>query len=245
MARANRYFIPGQVWHITHRCHQKSFLLALATDRQNWIHWLLEARERYRLCVLNYIVTCNHVHLLVVDGGDQGIPKSLQLIAGCTAQAFNRREGRRGAFWEDRYHATAVAADRHLMRCLVYVDLNMVRAGAVSHPSEWPESGYNEIQAANVKHPVIDLSTLGGLLGFTDAEQLRREHRQWVATALGEQPRRETCWTESIAVGGREYVEDIGRQLGVESRRRAVVSQGGLYTLREQPGAYDAVPQRK
>ena len=27
MPRANRYFLPGHVWHITHRCHKKEFLL--------------------------------------------------------------------------------------------------------------------------------------------------------------------------------------------------------------------------
>jgi len=25
MLRANRYFIPGYIWHITHRCHQEEF----------------------------------------------------------------------------------------------------------------------------------------------------------------------------------------------------------------------------
>ena len=27
MPRANRHFIPGQIWHITHRCHRREFLL--------------------------------------------------------------------------------------------------------------------------------------------------------------------------------------------------------------------------
>ena len=27
MPRANRHFLPGHVWHITHRCHRKEFLL--------------------------------------------------------------------------------------------------------------------------------------------------------------------------------------------------------------------------
>jgi hypothetical protein len=27
MPRANRHFLPGYVWHITHRCHRKNFLL--------------------------------------------------------------------------------------------------------------------------------------------------------------------------------------------------------------------------
>jgi putative transposase len=30
----------------------------------------------------------------------------MQLIAGRTAQEYNRRKNRQGAFWEDRYHAT-------------------------------------------------------------------------------------------------------------------------------------------
>ncbi len=30
--------------------------------------------------------------------------------------------GRKGAFWEDRYHATAVASGEHLRRCIVYID---------------------------------------------------------------------------------------------------------------------------
>ena len=30
MPRANRYFLPGHVWHITHRCHKKEFLLKFA-----------------------------------------------------------------------------------------------------------------------------------------------------------------------------------------------------------------------
>jgi len=87
------------------------------------------------------MVTSNHVHLLVVDDESDVISKSIQLVAGRTAQAFNRRKERTGSFWEDRYHATAIESGEHLLCCLVYMDMNMVRAGAVSHPSEWQHSG--------------------------------------------------------------------------------------------------------
>ena len=72
------------------------------------------------------------------------ISNSIQLIAGRSAQQYNRRKARHGAFWEDRYHATAVEVDEHLHRCLVYIDFNMVRAGVVTHPSHWAHSGYRE-----------------------------------------------------------------------------------------------------
>ncbi|MBW2072302.1 MAG: hypothetical protein JRI89_13745 [Deltaproteobacteria bacterium] len=42
--------------------------------------------------------------------------------------------------------ATAVESGEHLLRCIVYIDLNMVRAGVVNHPSQWSFCGYREIQ---------------------------------------------------------------------------------------------------
>ncbi|VUZ84894.1 hypothetical protein MELA_01269 [Candidatus Methylomirabilis lanthanidiphila] len=83
------------------------------------------------------MVTSNRVHLLVQDTGGSVIAQSMQLIAGRIAQEYNQRKGRGGAFWEDRYHATAIEANEHLHRCLVYIDVNMVRAGVVRHPAEW------------------------------------------------------------------------------------------------------------
>jgi putative transposase len=38
---------------------------------------------------------------LVKDTGQDVIAQSMQLIAGRTAQKYNERKGRRGAFWED------------------------------------------------------------------------------------------------------------------------------------------------
>ena len=125
MARANRHHIPNQIWHITHRCHKREFLLKFSKDRSRWMQWLFEAKKRYKLQVLNFAVTSNHIHLLVVDSEKDVIPKSLQLIAGKTAQEYNKRKKRKGAFWDDRYHATAIDAGEHLLRCLVYIDLNV------------------------------------------------------------------------------------------------------------------------
>ncbi len=94
------------------------------------MHRLFEAKKRFGLSILNYMVTSIHIHLLVRDNGERDvIPNSIQLIAGRTGQEFNQQENRKGAFWEDRYNAAAVETDRHLIQCFVYVDKNMVRAG--------------------------------------------------------------------------------------------------------------------
>ena len=47
----------------------------------------------------------------------------MQLTAGRHAQEYNQRRKRKSAYWEDRYHATAIETGKHLLRCLVYIDL--------------------------------------------------------------------------------------------------------------------------
>lgn len=223
MPRANRFYVPGGVWHITHRCHNRDFLLKFDQDRLRWKYWLFQARKRFGLSVLNYIVTCNHIHLLVRDIEEHSIAKSMQLISGRVGQEYNQRKSRKGAFWEGRYFATAICSDEHLFQCLVYIDLNMVRAGIVSHPSQWKVSGYNEIQSPPVRYRIIDYGSLLELGGFTDIATFRARHRQWVEFSLSSgQADREPHWTESVAVGPESFIAEMKSQLNTRIYHRSI-----------------------
>lgn len=237
MPRANRNFSEGRVWHITHRCHQRSFLLKFVRDRRRWRHWLFEARRRYGLSVLNYIVTSNHIHLLCADRGKGEIPRSLQLIAGRTAQEFNTRKNRNGAFWEDRYHATAVQTDSHLARCIAYIDLNMVRAHAVQHPRDWEVSGYNEIQSPWQRKRIIDFETLMNFLSVRSHEELAALQNRLLGDEIGI-GRRDPIWTESVAVGDDDYLQEMKDALGARGYHKRIAGEGGSKVLREQNSCY-------
>jgi putative transposase len=238
MPRANRYRLAGHVWHLTERCHRQQFLLKFARDRRAWISWLYEARKRYELTVLNYQVTSNHVHLLVLDRGADEIAQSMQLIAGCVGRAYNRRKRRPGAFWEDCYHATAVDTDEHLARCFTYIDLNMVRAGAVEHPRHWPEAGYHEVQQPPRRYRIIDRAALCSLLGTTD-DKLAPLQNQWIEAALANgRTDREPQWSEAVAVGRRSFVERVRTELGVRALHRCVEELDGALVLRDPYAPY-------
>ena len=241
MARAHRHFISGQVWHLTHRCHKREFLLKFARDRQRWMHWLYKARLRFGLSVLNYCVTSNHVHLLVYDSkGDDSIAKSIQLVAGRIAQEYNQRKNRKGAFWEDRYHATAIETGEHLFRCIVYIDLNMVRAGVVANPAQWRHGGYREIQAPRRRFVLIDYDLLAHLSGYDDFPQFQATHRKWLDAALMEKRnQREASWSESIAVGSQDYIARVGEALGGIARGRKIRRVAEGWELREAQTPYD------
>jgi putative transposase len=145
-----------------------------------------------------------------------------------------------GAFWEDRYHATAIETDAHLHRCLVYIDLNVVRAGAVRHPSEWDRGGYDEIQNPPERYRLIDLPALSSLCGFGRVAEFQLGHRQWVEAALRDgATARDDRWSDSIAVGSETFVEQAKAELGSAVGRRRIVADNKTYTLREQSSSYE------
>jgi putative transposase len=242
MARANRHYIPGSIWHITHRCHKQDFLLKFAMDRKRLVYWLFEAKKRHSLCILNYIVTSNHIHLLVVDTEKYAISRSIQLIAGRSAQEYNARKKRKGAFWEDRYHAVAVESEAHLFKCLVYIDLNMVRAGVVKHPSEWTFCGHNEIIRPRERYGLIDHKALLNFCGASSEESFRNQYRYRVEEALQNgRTAREARWTESIAVGSKGFVEGMKERMGTKAKGRQFQGTDDECSLREPETIYNTV----
>ena len=140
------------------------------------------------------------------------------MIAGKTGQEFNSRKGRKGAFWQDRYHATAVATDDHLIRCMVYIDMNMVRTGTVSHPLEWEYCGYNEIQNPRKRYALINYKKLTELLHSRSIEDFKVTYNKWIDETLRiDRHVRNSKWTRSVAVGGKEFVERNGGNIMVKS----------------------------
>ena len=175
-------------------------MLKFGRDRHLWRQWLFEAKRRYRLSVLNYIVTSNHIHLMVACDDKQTIPSAMQLLSGRVAQSYNRRKQRRGAFWEDRYHAVPIVHQEHFLECLVYIDLNMVRAGVVRHPRDWQWSGYHDIQAPRRRYVIVDQERLTALAGASSFSHFQRDHYCWVndKLELGQLDRDER-WTDDEA----------------------------------------------
>ena len=240
MPRASRCFLPGYVWHLTHRCHDREFLLKAARDRDLWRRWLWEATSRYGLSVLDFVATSNHIHLLVHDESGEGvIARSMQLVQGRTAQSYNWFRGRRGGYWQDRYHAVAVESGEHLWRCLVYIDLNMVRAGAVPHPREWRHGGYCELQSPRARYRILDLERLTVLTGCGSVGELQSAHRDQVEARLtcGDLSR-DSVWTESVAVGSESFVETVRLRLGLSKRARITRTDIGSHALREDHPCY-------
>jgi REP element-mobilizing transposase RayT len=59
-------------------------------DRRRYLHWVFETKKRFGLCVLDYVVTSNHIHLLVKDNVSGVIAESMQLNTEASSNRSKR-----------------------------------------------------------------------------------------------------------------------------------------------------------
>lgn len=244
MPRANRYILPGFTYHVTHRCHNQSFLFRFALDRNAYRKMLRERLQSFPISLLTYCITSNHTHLLlrVQEGREEMLGRFMQSLEGDFAQYYNLRKKRNGAFWGDRYHAVMVDSGPYLWSCLKYIDLNMVRAGVAAHPREWDWCGCRELLGLKKRNRLIDMAELLRRLGDgVTLEGFRSEYAKTLEEALAvRELDRDPRWTESLAVGGCEFVERVGRLI---PNRMAVVTErpddsSNTWIVREERDAW-------
>lgn len=213
MPNASRYLEPGHTYHLTHRCHDRRFLLKFARDRDVYRRWLREGARRYGVAVYNYCITLNHVHVIVHVDDAGGVASMMQLASATLARHRNRRKNHEGSVWEHPYKCTRVQNGRHLLHCLRYVSLNMVRAGVVDDPADWRWCGHDELNGQRSRYTILSLERLLQSLDMPSRESFQAVYDSGLSELiLRRKLEREAAWTEALAVGDRVFVECAARE---------------------------------
>ncbi len=239
MPRANRYILPGYLYHLTHRCHNRSFLLRFAVDRNAYRCRLRNATRRFRVSLLNYAITSNHTHLIATASHPESISRFMQLLEGQFAVYYNRRMTRGSAFWGERFHCTMIESGNHLWNCMKYIDLNMVRAGVVRHPAQWRWCGYHELVGSRQRYRLLDLRRVFELFSGPDSGSFAQTYDAAIAQTIAHhQLSRNPIWTQSIAVGSESFVQTIAHASRIRKKLRIAVSADGNWHVAEEVGSY-------
>ncbi len=197
----------GFTYHLTQRCHNQEFLLHLAKDRDVYREWLRQGVKRHGVSVYGFCITSNHVHILVHADSVEDVSALMHLASGATAKRYNLQRRRTGSMWQHPYQCTIVENGRHLLNCLTYIDMNMVRAGVVSHPREWRWCGHDELVGSRKRYRILDVERLLQSLEISSAELLSRYYTDAIEErAETERLQRESHWTNSLAVGSEDFV---------------------------------------
>ena len=103
-----------------------------------------ERRERKLMVeILAFCLMPNHIHLLIKQLSNNGIPKFMQKFGGY-AWYYNKKYNRSGYLFQGRYGAVHIENDRQLMTVFVYIHANPV---AIIYPG-WKEKGVKDAERA-------------------------------------------------------------------------------------------------
>jgi len=102
----------------------------------------------------------------------------LKELKGRFAQWFNRRHGRYGTLWAERFKSLLLEGGRALATVAAYIELNPVRAALCADPKDYRYCGYAEALAQGSALGHERIRTILGLPQTTSWEQLSREYRK-------------------------------------------------------------------
>jgi REP-associated tyrosine transposase len=238
MGRHKKNIAEPCCYHITHRCQERRFLLRFQLDRDNYQKRLYDASRRFKVSILNYIITSNHIHIILYSAHAKHISDFMHYLQGNTARDYNRRKKREGAFWRGRYHSTMIQSGEHLSRCLFYIDMNMMRAGECKHPAEWSNSGYHELCGTRERYRIIDKDRLLKCVAHSGTFKV---FKAWYEATLRETllsygNQREALWTESLAVGEYDWIEKLKDLSGIPSLKITPIT--GNLSLNKNKATY-------
>ena len=160
MARLPRLTLPGYPHHIIQRGNNRQAIFSTAADRQMLLGLLGESARKSGVALHAYVLMDNHLHLLATPSTVDGLPQMMQAAGRRYVRYFNDGQGRSGTLWEGRYRATVIEAERYLLACMAYMDLNPVRAGLVTEARDYPWSSHGHYAGLRVDslltpHPLV------------------------------------------------------------------------------------------
>ena len=174
----------------------------IVRDDSDRLHLLDELRRAAGVCewqCIAYGLMDTHVHLVVCTL-QPNLARGMSSLLGRYAFSHNRRHGRRGHLFSDRYWSRRIDKPHYLCCAALYAVLNPVRAGLCGHPREFAWSSYSETAGLAPPSGLLEPEPLLRTLG-DDLETAREEYRATVDAALERlhRGRVEEAWWKTVA----------------------------------------------
>ena len=212
MARLPRLTIPGYPHHVIQRGNNRQGIFASAADYQMLLDLLQDNARKFGVALHSYVLMTNHFHLLATPDSPDSLPQMMQAVGRRYVRYFNDSQGRSGTLWEGRYRSTLIQTERYLLACMVYIDLNPVRAGLVAEARDYPWSSY----AHNVGLHADRLITPHPLYWALGNTPFAREAAYAELVSAGVDALQQAALTESAlrgwALGEPDFVADLQRR---------------------------------
>ena len=210
MARPIRIEYPGAVYHVICRGNNRQAIFRDDQDRRRYLEKLSFYCQEKSVDLLSYCLLSNHLHLLV-ETPKGNLSKMMQAFQTSYTLYFNKRHGRTGHVFEQRYKAMVVDKDNYLLQVSRYIHLNAVSAKIVERPQDFRWSSYGSYLKGK---GLVRLRT-ETVLGYFSGSRGRqiRQYRDYVEGDRAEKSRNPAPQViKQIFIGDEDFVDSVRRK---------------------------------
>ncbi len=136
MPRGARIVLPDIPHHITQRGNRRQPIFYCDADRHAYRDLIALYGRRNGTRCLAWCLMDNHVHLILVPIGEDGLRATLAGAHTAYSQRINRAQGLSGHLFQGRF-ASYPMDEGHLLVAARYVENNPVKAGLVARAEDW------------------------------------------------------------------------------------------------------------
>ena len=157
MPRQIRYIIPNCPHHAIQRGNNRQPVFFDKEDRDIFLNNLKKHSVEEKALVGSYCLMSNHIHLLLYPDREEGLIRLMKFLSQLHTQHINRKFGRTGKLWENRYKLHVVDPE-YEWAIARYIEGNPVRAGIVKNPEQYEYSSANaHLKGKSNKYINIDI----------------------------------------------------------------------------------------
>lgn len=185
MPRQARIDAPGALHHIVVRGIERREIFEDDKDREDFLERLSGLLQETATPCYAWALMTNHVHVLLRTGTVPIATIMRRLLTGYAVK-FNRRHGRYGHLFQNRYKSILCEEDGYLKQLVAYIHLNPVRAEIVTGVAalrSFPFTGHSALMGKRVRS-WQDTQYVLTLFGRTVSEarrNLQRHISKWAA----------------------------------------------------------------
>ena len=223
MARQPRLTVAAYPHHVIQRGNDRQAIVRDDADRERLLALWQEHARTFKVAIHAWVIMDNHFHLLLTPETDEGLPQMMQAVGRAYVRYFNLRHQRTGTLWEGRYRSNLIESERYLLACMVYIDLNPVRAGMVAQPADYKWSSHRHC-IGQASAPWVTPHALFWGLGNTPFAR-EAAYAELVQAGLAQSEKEQL--TQSALSGWALGSDDFVGQLQQSTTRRLVPGKAG------------------
>lgn len=143
MPRQPRILPPWGPIHVVSRGNRRQDIFEAPSDYARFLKSIVEETLIEGIIVLGFCLMPNHYHL-IVEASAALLSKAMHRILTSQATFMNKKYGRTGHLFGDRFHAFQCDPEFGLKPLLRYVQRNPIRGGLVSRIEDWKWSSHRD-----------------------------------------------------------------------------------------------------